>query len=184
MANDTIRLLQLKRGAKNALETILKGDKKPLAGVPIWESDTCKLKVGNGIDDYVNLPYISARDPEETNLVIIGWYKDNNFYKEESCINTYPKYVSKIYYDKFTTYIYYFSTDGLYHRLVQECQVDSNLPGLVKLYGQLGNNTDGSITQAFFTEKYEELLYDKIGIDTTELDGECVGFVVTTKPEA
>lgn len=184
MADNTIKLLQLKRGNKEALERMLVDDNKPKSGEPIWEIDTNKLKMGNGVDNYIDLPYISSGDSGDSTLVIVGWYKDNNFYKEEKCINLYPKYTSKIYYDNFTTFIYYYSTDAYYHRLVQECQIDKDLPGLVKLYRELGNHEDGSITQKFFTEKYEELLYDKVGIDTTELDEECVGFIVTKKPEA
>lgn len=184
MADNTIKSIQFKRGTKLALETVLKGINKPLLGEPIWESDTNKLKLGNGKDDYVDLPYISGSDIGDLGLVIVGWYKDNGFYQEESCINLYPRYTTKIYYDNFTTNIYYYSEDSLYHRLVQDCQVDSGLAGLVKLYNNLGQNEDGAVTQYLFTQKYQELLYDKIGIDRTELHEECINFVVTERPKA
>lgn len=57
MANTTF---QFKRGKKATLEAKLVGVNKPLVGEPIFETDTNKLKIGNGIDDYKDLPYISG----------------------------------------------------------------------------------------------------------------------------
>lgn len=184
MANSTIKSIQFKRGTNSALDHVLRGANKPLAGEPIWESDTNKLKIGDGKNNYEDLPYISGGESGDLGLVIVGWYKDNGFYKEQSCTNLYPRYVTKLYYDNFTTNIYYYAEDGLYHRLVQECQVDSGVSGLIKLYGSLGPNTDGTITQKLFTEKYQELLYNKIGIDVSELDAESVGFVIEIPKES
>lgn len=182
MANNTIKSIQFKRGTKLALETVLIGEKKPLAGEPCWENDTNKLKIGDGVHNYGDLPYLT--DGSSTyGVVIVGYYKDNGFYQEESCKTLYPRYRTKLYLDKFTDGVYYYSEDGLYHKLVQECQVDDGKAGLVKLYGYLGKNTDGAVTQKLFTEKYEELLYNKIGIDTSELDKESVGFVITSKDD-
>lgn len=57
-----IQVIQLKRGAKLDLERLLVGAQKPAAGEPIFESDTNKLKIGNGIDNYINLPYVAGGD--------------------------------------------------------------------------------------------------------------------------
>jgi len=57
-----IQVIQLKRGAKLDLERLLVDANKPAAGEPIFESDTNKLKIGNGIDNYINLPYVAGGD--------------------------------------------------------------------------------------------------------------------------
>lgn len=56
-----ISTIQFKRGKKEALERVLVGeDSRPLAGEPIFESDTNKFKIGDGKSDYKDLPYISG----------------------------------------------------------------------------------------------------------------------------
>lgn len=56
--NKKIESLQLKRGTHEKLESLLIGDKKPLYGEPIWETDTNRLKIGDGEKDYKDLPYL------------------------------------------------------------------------------------------------------------------------------
>lgn len=58
---DTIQQIQFKRGSKAALEAVLTKDKKSvlLLGEPAYETDTKQLKIGDGISDYKDLPYIS-----------------------------------------------------------------------------------------------------------------------------
>lgn len=58
MANMVIKNIQFKRGTKEALTNYLKGEKMLLAGEPAFESDTGQLKIGNGADDYIDLPYV------------------------------------------------------------------------------------------------------------------------------
>ena len=57
-----INKIQFKRGVKAVLEVKLAGDNKPSAGEPIFETDTNKLKIGDGIKDYKDLPYVSGSD--------------------------------------------------------------------------------------------------------------------------
>lgn len=55
-----ITSIQVKRGTKEALTRVLVGDNKPKSGEPIYETDTYKLKIGDGINDYGNLGYIAG----------------------------------------------------------------------------------------------------------------------------
>ena len=57
-----IKTIQFKRGLKTSLEAKLTAEVLgiPLAGEPIFETDTGKLKIGDGINSYVDLPYISG----------------------------------------------------------------------------------------------------------------------------
>lgn len=57
----TIKLIQFKRGAGAALKRELRGDaKRPASGEPIFEIDSNSLKIGDGVHDYADLPYISG----------------------------------------------------------------------------------------------------------------------------
>ena len=59
-----IEVVQLKRGNKAALEAVLRGERKPADGEPIFEIDTGKLKFGDGQQDYKDLEYFKAKDIE------------------------------------------------------------------------------------------------------------------------
>ena len=59
-----IEVIQLKRGNKAVLEAVLRGERKPADGEPIFEIDTGKLKFGDGQRDYVDLEYFRTGDVE------------------------------------------------------------------------------------------------------------------------
>ena len=61
-----IEVIQLKRGDKVALEAVLRGERKPADGEPIFETDTGKLKFGDGQHNYDELEYFKAKDIEIT----------------------------------------------------------------------------------------------------------------------
>ena len=61
-----IEVIQLKRGNKATLEAVLRGERKPADGEPIFETDTGKLKFGDGQHDYIELGYFGADDIEIT----------------------------------------------------------------------------------------------------------------------
>lgn len=172
MANNTITSIQFKRGNKSALERVLVDANKPSKGEPIWEIDTNKLKIGDGLNNYLDLPYLTG-ESEESNLVITGYYYSNGFYEEPEHINVLPRYTTKLYFDISTSQIYYYSIDSLYHRLVQTVQVDSNLPGLIKLYSTTGEHIDGTMTQKAITAE----LNKKVELSLDEVGSECVTFI-------
>lgn len=64
-----VSTIQFKRGTKENLERLLIGDRKPLAGEPIFETDTYKIKIGNGINDYKDLPYLSGGSGSDSSVV-------------------------------------------------------------------------------------------------------------------
>lgn len=59
-----IEVLQVKRGNKLALEAILRDQYKPVDGEPVFEIDTGKIKFGDGINNYIDLPYFKTGDVE------------------------------------------------------------------------------------------------------------------------
>ena len=59
-----IEVIQLKRGNKETLEAVLRGERKPADGEPIFETDTGKLKFGDGQRNYDELSYFGAHNIE------------------------------------------------------------------------------------------------------------------------
>ena len=59
---DNIQQIQFKRGRRAVLEAVLTKEKKSvlLLGEPAYETDTKRLKIGDGISDYKDLAYISG----------------------------------------------------------------------------------------------------------------------------
>ena len=168
--SNIITSIQFKRGEKLALEAVLVGANKPLKGEPVWESDTNKLKIGDGINNYANLPYISGGSEVDSPLVLKGYYYANIFWEEEEHLNPLTRYVSKLYIDIPTSDIYYYATDTNYYKLVGVAQVGSNVPGLVKLYAGKGNNVDGAMTQGATTTE----LNKKVEMSLEEIANECL----------
>ena len=58
--SDVIQKLQLKRGAQNIFEIVLRNSHRPASGEPIYELDTGRLKIGDGIHDYAKLAYFGS----------------------------------------------------------------------------------------------------------------------------
>ena len=141
-----IESLQLKRGTREALEKILVGDKKPLAGEPIYESDTNRIKIGDGINEYKNLPYLDGN-----NLVLEGYYDSETdiFYKDELKREFHPRLTNKLYKD-LKDELYYYLKDNHYTLLLKLASPTEY--GLSKLYSEQGENEDGSINQKVLTD--------------------------------
>ena len=59
-----IEVIQLKRGDKATLEAVLRGERKPADGEPIFETNTGKLKFGDGQHNYDELEYFRTGDVE------------------------------------------------------------------------------------------------------------------------
>ena len=73
-----ISTIQLKRGNRNDLNRVLRGDKKPARGEPIWEIDYMTMKIGDGVHDYIDLPYIQAQPSTQLQVDNKSIELDNN----------------------------------------------------------------------------------------------------------
>lgn len=144
--------LKLKRGKKVDLDSMLAGVNRPKRGEPIWETDTNRLKLGDGESDYNALPYATP-EASDAGLVISGWLVDGEFYQESTHESPWPRYSSKIYVDIPTGGAYYYdSPNSSYHPLLDIAKADSGNFGMVRLYGSEGSNDDGAMTQKAATE--------------------------------
>jgi len=165
--SNIITSIQLKRGEKTALNQVLVGTKKPLKGEPVWETDTNRMKIGDGINNYIDLPYFGGEVNDQ--LVIEGYYDSvtQSFYDKPLDDPTKQKlteWLTKLYKDLPTGNVYYFKAIGRFTIL------NTN----VKLYTIHGQNTDGAMTQKAVTDAIDE-----INFTMNEEDSECL---VLNKP--
>ena len=164
-----IESIQFKRGTKAKLEERLRaGDLGvPLRGEPIWETDTNKLKIGNGTDAYIDLEYFSGN--VDDNLVLEGYYDSQSgfFYNlppEEVDRQRLPEWSNKLYRDLATKKVYYFKAIGRFTELYSPA----------KLYSSSGQNTDGAMTQKAVTDGVDDIRF--------AVDGSDVECLVLNKP--
>ena len=155
-----ITSIQFKRGSRSSLETrMVVGDLGvPLRGEPIWETDTNKLKIGDGVTDYAHLPYFS--DNTLDTLVLEGYYDPNDGYfynlpPEDVERVRMPEWTNKLYRDMATNYVYYFKALGRFTVLYTPS----------KLYNVSGQNTDGAMTQKAVTDGINDIRFNLDGGD-------------------
>ena len=158
MATSTIKSIQFKRGTKAALTSQLVGDNKPLRGEPIWETDTNKLKIGDGKTNYEDLPYITGDGGStSSDLIMVGYYDNETdiFWKEPTKVNALPRLTTSLYIDKLSTFVYYLQNNK-YTSVFGLASKDSY--GLSKLYNSTGQNIDGTMTQKALTDSFNNIV--------------------------
>ena len=163
--SNIITSIQFKRGSRATLESrLVPGDLGvPAKGEPIYETDTNRMKIGDGVKSYAQLDYFGNVD--DSDLVIEGYYdpSDQSFYDEPAedlDRQKLPEWTNKLYRDLATNIVYYFKAIGRFTVLVNS----------VKLYGTHGQNTDGAMTQKAVTDSIS-----RIAFKVEESDTECIG---------
>lgn len=113
--------------------------------------DGLRIKIGDGVSTFNQLDFI---DSNFRDLIIIGYYDDGVFYKNSLKQEAWPSETGRIYIDNSRSKIYFYN--GHDFVLINEfpSQATANIPGIMKLYNALGNNTDGTMTQKSITEEF------------------------------
>ena len=125
--------------------------------------DGLRAKVGNGYSTFDQLQYT---DTDLRNTVLHGYFYQNKFYQDNAHQNIIQGMINKIYIDDSARKLYYF--DGEQYVPIQESLVTATaeIPGIVKLYGTTGYNTDGTMTQKAITDELD--LRYKATIDSND----------------
>lgn len=127
-----------------------------------------KIKVGDGNTIFSSLKYV-----DEDNIykysVIQGYYYNGKFYAEESHSTEYQYDATKVYIDKASGKFYYWDGNEYAENIVTLPNASATKPGLLKIYASQGTNTDGAVTQKFFTETLDNLV-----LTVDENDPECL----------
>ena len=114
--------------------------------------DGLRAKVGNGVSTWAQLEYT---DNDIRNTVLHGYLLDGSFYKTLNKDGLITPMINKIYIDDSTRRIYFY--DGYNYITVQDTLVTATAqtPGILKLYGETGQNTDGTMTQKAITDELD-----------------------------
>ena len=125
-----------------------------------------RVKVGDGQTTFANLDYI---DKDTRDSIVQGYYYDNHFYEDSSKTQLLPANINKIYIDIGSSKIYYF-TGANYETIDSTLSTaTAYVPGVVKLYNEKGNNTDGTMTQKSITNELNKKYSVSVDKDDNEL---------------
>ena len=112
--------------------------------------DGLRAKVGDGVSTYAELQFT---DVDIRNAVQQGYFDNGIFYKDPTKQTPFPTMINKIYIDKTRSAIYYYNGEAYVPAEAQLTTATSDMAGVVKLYGTIGQNTDGTMTQKSITDE-------------------------------
>lgn len=112
--------------------------------------DGLRAKVGDGASTYAELQFTDA---DIRNAVQQGYFDNGIFYKDPTKQTPFPNMINKIYIDKTRSAIYYYNGEEYVPAEAQLTTATSDMAGVVKLYGTIGQNTDGTMTQKSITDE-------------------------------
>lgn len=119
--------------------------------------------VGDGQKTYNQLNYVDY-------IFFKGYFDGKVFWKEEEFVNELEKNINKIYIALNSNNDLYIYNGENYEKLYNLPYANSKTAGVVKLYDEVGNNTDGSMTQRAITEELEKKV-------ETSIEGETIFFI-------
>lgn len=119
--------------------------------------------VGDGQKTYNQLDYVDY-------IFFKGYFDGKVFWKEEEFVNEFEKNINKIYIALNSNNDLYIYNGENYEKLYNLPYANSKTAGVVKLYDEVGNNTDGSMTQRAITEELEKKV-------ETSIEGETIFFI-------
>lgn len=119
--------------------------------------------VGDGQKTYNQLDYVDY-------IFFKGYFDGKVFWKEEEFVNELEKNINKIYIALNSNNDLYIYNGENYEKLYNLPYANSKTSGVVKLYDEVGNNTDGSMTQRAITEELEKKV-------ETSIEGETFFFI-------
>ena len=114
--------------------------------------DGLRAKVGNGYSTFAQLQYTDA---DLRNTVLHGYYYNSIFYQDALHTVSMQGMINKIYIDDSARKLYYFDGEGYVSISENLVTATAEVPGVVKLYGTTGQNTDGTMTQKAITDELD-----------------------------
>ena len=123
--------------------------------------DGLRAKVGDGYSTFAQLQYTDA---DLRNTVLYGYFYNEAFYQDAIHSVLMQGMINKIYIDVVQSKLYYY--DGQQYIAIHDSLVTAtaDTPGIVKLYGTTGQNTDGTMTQKAISDELD--LRYKASIDS------------------
>ena len=101
-------------------------------------------------------------------LICHGYFHDGKFYTTNEYKEALVGYDYKLYIDIPSTFIYeYKPATKKFEQINKAPLADSVVPGVMRLYGALGSQTDGTINQKAITDELNKKFTVKAGDDET-----------------
>lgn len=126
--------------------------------------DGLRAVCGDGIHTFGELDFIGE-------LLIRGYYYNGMFYADSLHTQPIEGSTVKIYIDLINSGLYYF--DGVNYQSVRAegliPTASSTTPGIMKLYGSIGDNTDGTMTQKAITDELDDKVEISLNLDEETL---------------
>ena len=116
-----------------------------------------RAKVGDGISTFAQLPYTDETILQNINsLIIKGYFYQGNFYVDAEHVELLDNVVGRIYIDAMSGKLYNYN--GIRYETQNNSlpNATAEIAGAVKLYDQMGQNTDGTMTQRAITNELNE----------------------------
>lgn len=111
--------------------------------------------IGDGKTPYGQLSFFDE-------IFLKGYFLENQFYKDNHYLEHYEALINKLYIDIATNILYYYDGEK-YQKLSGSGgaietlpTATSKIPGVMKIYDTIGQNTDGTMTQKAITDELNE----------------------------
>ena len=132
-------------------------------------SNGLRIKVGDGSSTYSQLEFIDENlIGQINNIVVRGYYHNGRFYTDTTYKEAYVGYEYKVYIDRATNDSYsYDDSSKQYYKLINIPTATSTQAGIMKLYSDLGSNTDGAVDQNRVTTEINKKFEVSAGDDET-----------------
>ena len=106
-------------------------------------------------------------------LIQKGYFKDGEFYKDNTFTNKIPAKTIAVYIDLATSQLFHFNGNN-FEEIGKIATATAKIPGIMKLYDTTGVNTDGTMTQKAITDE----LNTKVELTLSKDDEELVIFKI------
>lgn len=112
--------------------------------------DGLRAKVGDGVSTYAQLQFV---DEDIRNAVLQGYYNNGVFYKDITLQTPFRAMFNKLYIDRPHSKVYYFNGVEYIPVDAELTTASSDVAGIMKLYNEMGQNEDGTMTQKSITDE-------------------------------
>lgn len=125
-------------------------------------SSGLRVKCGDGTTPFSQLDYTDT-------VVNLGYYSDGKFYADSRFTTELEKNTNKIYIDLASAKLYIYDDTGYRVTAAEAPTATSEIPGVMKLYAETGENEDGTMTQKSITDEIHKKM-------SASIDGEVISF--------
>jgi hypothetical protein len=139
-----------------------------------------RVKIGNGDNLFTDLPYLDESILKNIdNLIVKGYFYQDAFYTDDTYTEQLLAITGRIYIDSASSKLYTYNGITYEPQKTSLPNATAEVAGVVKLYDQMGLNTDGTMTQRAITNEINginEEVNEKFEMLIDETDSEMLVF--------